>query len=208
VALDTDVFINCPFDEEFLPLLHAVAFAIHDCGFTARTALEDTGGSELRLDKIRRLIGESKYSIHDLSRIELAKRSRLPRFNMAFECGLAYGSIKFDPLAQDKDLLVVAAVEYQDKQTTSDLSGMDPGYHRNEPQLIIAEVRKFLVKKSPNKFTRGAASIFERLTRFEADLPAALAALPVAISLDEVRSIANLHEWIELASAWMAVNPT
>jgi hypothetical protein len=33
------VFVNCPFDAEYRPLFHAIVFAIHDCGFAARSAL-------------------------------------------------------------------------------------------------------------------------------------------------------------------------
>ena len=63
---EDSVFVNCPFDDGYLPLLHAMLFAIHDCGFIARLAVEDTGGSEMRIDKITRVIRESRYSIHGL----------------------------------------------------------------------------------------------------------------------------------------------
>ena len=55
---DVSVFLNCPFDDGYRPLLHAAIFAIQDCGFLARTALEDVGSGETRLDKIARIIGE------------------------------------------------------------------------------------------------------------------------------------------------------
>jgi len=37
---EDSVFINCPFDEEYEELFDAVVFAVHDCGFAARCALE------------------------------------------------------------------------------------------------------------------------------------------------------------------------
>ena len=54
----TNVFINCPFDLEFQPLFHAIAFAVIQCGYTVRCALEadDTGAT--RIDRIYRLIDE------------------------------------------------------------------------------------------------------------------------------------------------------
>lgn len=88
------VFVNAPFDDDFLPLLHALLFTIHDCGFIARLAVEDTGASEMRIDKIVRIIRESCYSIHDISRVEGAGVSALPRFNMPFEAGLAMGATR------------------------------------------------------------------------------------------------------------------
>ena len=90
---DESVFINCPFDEQFLPLLHAIVFTVHDCGFVARHALEDAGARESRLEKICRLVRESRWSIHDISRVQLSTGG-LPRFNMPSECGLAYGAMK------------------------------------------------------------------------------------------------------------------
>lgn len=77
---NTSVFVNCPFDNEFLQLLHALLFAIHDCGFVARYAVQDAGAAELRIDKICRLIQESRLSLHDISRIELSANT-YPRFS-------------------------------------------------------------------------------------------------------------------------------
>jgi len=33
-----DVFINCPFDERYRALFHALIFAIYACGFRARAS--------------------------------------------------------------------------------------------------------------------------------------------------------------------------
>lgn len=79
------VFVNAPFDDAYLPLLHSLLFTVHACGFVARTALEDVGGAEPRLHKIARIIEETRYSIHDLSRVTLDTASGLPRFNMPFD---------------------------------------------------------------------------------------------------------------------------
>lgn len=56
------VFLNAPFDEAYLPLLHSLLFTVHACGFVARTALEDVGGAEQRPHKIARIIDETRYS--------------------------------------------------------------------------------------------------------------------------------------------------
>ena len=47
-----NVFINCPFDLAYKPLLDAIVFAVHDCGFVARCALEEGDASQVRIDKI------------------------------------------------------------------------------------------------------------------------------------------------------------
>jgi hypothetical protein len=47
-----NVFINCPFDANYKPLLDAILFAVFDCGFVARCALEEDDGSQIRVQKI------------------------------------------------------------------------------------------------------------------------------------------------------------
>ena len=139
---DRCVFVNCPFDDDFVPILHAILFAIHDCGFVARIAVEDVGSGETRLDKIVRIIEESRYSIHDISRVEITTASPLPRFNMAFECGLAFGALRFAS-KKGRDFLFMSAEPHQDKLTLSDLAGQDSKAHRNEPSISVGAVRSF-----------------------------------------------------------------
>ena len=60
------VFLNVPFDRRYEPLLRALVYSVHDCGFIARSAREIEDGGQVRLDKIYELIRDSKYGIHDL----------------------------------------------------------------------------------------------------------------------------------------------
>lgn len=83
-----DIFINCPFDDDYLPLFEATLFAIIACGFRPRCALEVSDGSEVRIDKLYRMIAECRLAIHDLSRVQLGKATKLPRFNMPLELGI------------------------------------------------------------------------------------------------------------------------
>ena len=83
-----NVFVNCPFDAEYKSTLFpAIIFTIYDCGFRARSALEDEDGGKNRLDKIFSIINSSKFGIHDISRTELDRDTNLPRFNMPLELG-------------------------------------------------------------------------------------------------------------------------
>lgn len=86
------VFINCPFDARYRKLFLATVFAVFDCGFLPRCALEIEDGGEERIRKIKRIIRECRYGIHDISRVELDSKSRLPRFNMPLELGLFLGA--------------------------------------------------------------------------------------------------------------------
>jgi hypothetical protein len=82
------VFINCPFDRPYWPIFEAIVFCIIHCRFVRRSALDELDSGQLRLEKIQQIIRNSKYGIHDLSRIELSAESALSRFNMPFELGL------------------------------------------------------------------------------------------------------------------------
>ena len=81
-SYNDNVFINCPFDEAYKPLFDALVFAIYDCGFVARCALEESDASRIRVQKIFEIISKCRLGIHDISRIELDKSTKLPRFNM------------------------------------------------------------------------------------------------------------------------------
>lgn len=200
---ERSVFVNCPFDDDYLPLLHAMVFAIHDCGFIARLSVEDTGGSEMRVEKIVRLIRESRLSIHDVSRVELSKKSKLPRFNMPFECGLALGCIRYESKPLGRDFLLMTAVQYQDQKALSDLAGQDAMSHNNEPAKVIAAVRNFLsAKKSPGAHMRGEAAIADRYARFRAAV--ASLAPTLGISATEIVRFDYLRDWMSATTWWLA----
>lgn len=209
-VFDRSVFVNCPFDAPYLPLLHACLFTIHDCGFVARSALEANGSGETRLDKIIRIIRGSRFSIHDVSRVEWSAEQPLPRFNMPFECGLAVGARAFGPKGQGgRDFLLLAAERFQDKKTLSDLAGQDASYHDQKPDLVVKAVRRFLAAKikelwPESRRPRGDADISQRLRRFDADLPAMAAS--VHITVDEMKSLDYIPEWLELATRWQWLN--
>jgi len=197
---NTSVFVNCPFDNEFLQLLHAMLFAIHDCGFVARYAVQDAGAAELRIDKICRLIQESRLSLHDISRIELSANT-YPRFNMPFEAGVAFGLIRFGSTAA-RDMLLLEATPYRDHRTLSDLAGQDTSAHHNEPTQMIAAVRRFLaLKKTEGERTRGTEAITKRYASFLAALPSIAAGME--ISSEEIQSFDYLTDWVQTMSQWV-----
>lgn len=199
------VFVNCPFDDEFLPLLHAMLFAIIDCGYIPRHAMEDAGAAELRLDKIVRLIRASRLSIHDISRTQLSA-GRYPRFNMPFEAGLALGAIRFDR-ALRRDMLILDAEPYRDKITLSDLAGQDPRAHLNDPFQVVSAVRSFLARKNPREVrTRGAQAIWDRYQAFLRQLPKL--ARRLELTEQEVKSFAYLDEWQYGMSRWLTSRDT
>jgi hypothetical protein len=198
-----NVFVNCPFDDAYLPLFRALLFASHDCGFVARTALEDDGAKELRLEKIVRLIRESHLSIHDISRVEVTPAAPYPRFNMPFEAGLAYGAARFDK-SKSRDLLILESELYRDNRTTSDLKGQDTKIHGNDPDRMVEAVRAFLARKSELSM-RGAKSIRGRFSLFNAALPAL--AMSAGIDPDEITTLPYLADWTVFMAKWVRATP-
>jgi hypothetical protein len=49
---ERNVFINCPFDAEYVPLFEAIVFAIHDAGFLPKCSRQRLDSSQIRLQKI------------------------------------------------------------------------------------------------------------------------------------------------------------
>ena len=134
---NNNVFLNCPFDSAYKQLFDAMVFAVHDCGFIARCALEEGDASQVRIDKIYNIIADCRYGIHDISRTELDKNSGLPRFNMPLELGVFLGAKKFGRNEQKKkNCLILDKEQYRYQQFISDIAGQDIPAHNNDPKEI------------------------------------------------------------------------
>ena len=90
MPFEKNVFINCPFDADFVVLLRALLFTILYFDFEPKLS-QTKSSSDIRINQIKKYIGESKYSIHDLSRSRPLQENDLPRFNMPYELGLDIG---------------------------------------------------------------------------------------------------------------------
>jgi hypothetical protein len=145
MPFEKNVFVNCPFDDAYLPLLKPLLFCILDLGFEPRIALERLDSGESRIEKIIELIEESKFAIHDLSRLRAEKAGDFFRLNMPFELGLDVGCRRFrgGQWAQ-KRCLILEAERYRYQAALSDLSNSDIAVHGNEPVTLVGEVRNWL----------------------------------------------------------------
>jgi len=141
---ERSVFVNCPFDDDYAPLLEAALFCVVYFGFTPRLANERLEAGENRLDKIVDMIRDSKYSIHDLSRCKAKERDEIFRMNMPFEFGVDVGLRRsgVDPLAEKK-FLIFEESPYDLKKSISDIGGQDAEFHRCDYEVIIKKVRDF-----------------------------------------------------------------
>lgn len=204
IAYKNSVFLNIPLDRKYRPLLRAIVFAVYDCGFVARCALEDEDTGEVRIDKIYRLIAASKYGIHDISRTTLDSRNRLPRFNMPLELGIFLGARHFGQKRHAlKRALVLDADQYRYRRFCSDISGQDIRSHQNSTALAIRSVRNWL-RNTPD--TKGvvfpsAERICERYAVFEQQLPR----ICKGFALTE--PTLEFNDYTTLVVGWLRANP-
>lgn len=200
-TFNDSVFINCPFDGDYKPILRAIVYAIYRCGFYPQTALDEDDGTELRLLKIIRKIKNCRYGIHDLSRIEL-NIANFPRFNMPFELGVFFGAKYFGNNSQQrKNALILERQKYTYQQYISDLSGIDTKAHNNDPITALKRVHSWLTTTSRRKNICGEKILqtqFEELDHLLPDLAAgagySLDNLPFLILLDFIQASITRHQ--------------
>lgn len=169
-TFENSVFINCPFDPEFEPLLRSILFTIVSFNFYPKIASERSDSAEQRIEKISSFINESKFSIHDLSRLKSQKKNEFSRHNMPFELGIDYGCRKFGSAEhRSKKFLVLERTKYEYSRALSDLAGIDIKSHNNEPEAIIRAVRNWFVETVGVSPARPASMIFSDFIDFMAD---------------------------------------
>jgi hypothetical protein len=153
------VFINCPFDREYQTLLRYMIFTLLYLDQEPSIALGDSDCATKRIDKIERLISESDFSIHDLSRIKAKKKSEYARLNMPFELGIDYG-ISFSK-NKSKKYLILENEKYSYQKGLSDYSGFYIYAHHNDPDKLVKILRDWFVNnRIVNRSTPGANKIY------------------------------------------------
>jgi hypothetical protein len=188
------VFINCPFDDRYVPILRAIVYTIYRCGFLPKTALDEDDGSDNRLSKIIRKIRDSRYGIHDLSRIEL-NAADYPRFNMPFEPGIFFGAKNLGDTSQKrKTALVLEKTKYGYQQYISDLNGIDTKAHNNDPAIAMAKVRDWLRTTSGRKTIPGYSVLNAQYQEFLDNFPALTHALGFTVDNIPFMDFLNLVE--------------
>lgn len=168
---DKNIFINCPFDDDYYPLLKPLLYTVKLVGYNPRITLERTDSGEIRLNKIKELIESCKYSIHDLSRVKAKKAGEYFRANMPFELGLDLGCRDYKSGAKfkEKKILILEEEKYSTQKALSDMSFADCKCHKGEEEEIVYEVRNWFAENGrPN--LPSASSIWDSYNFFYADL--------------------------------------
>lgn len=149
--IDENVYVNCPYDDDFKPMLNAIIFATIFFGKKPIFCENTTSGTH-RIEHIASVIRTSKFSIHDLSRFKsLAKGDDfIPKFNMPFELGMDMGFLHFSGSEDRKQMLVCLNHKDDLNKVLSDLGGHDVIGHDGNPELIIYAIREWLIKFDVN----------------------------------------------------------
>lgn len=155
---DKSVFINCPFDDDYSPILQAIAFTVVVLGLVPRIAPENGDSSATRLDRIVELIAGSRYAIHDISRCRSSRKGEWYRLNMPFELGIDLGCKRFGSVGhQQKKILVMETTRYDYQKALSDISGWDIECHGGTFRDAIDVVRAWLIREAGSPDIRPAA---------------------------------------------------
>lgn len=166
----TNVFINCPFDKDYSPLLKSLVFTV--LYFDLEPKLSQTiSSSSVRVNQIKQHIRSCKYGIHDLSRSRALKKKELPRFNMPYELGLDIGCSEFGGKKfSEKRILILETERYHYQKVLSDIAGQDIENHNDDPKILIQKVRNWFSVNNPSTIIPGPSEIWMAYKQFNTDL--------------------------------------
>jgi hypothetical protein len=197
-----NVFINCPFDHAYLSLLRPLLFTVVYLGYSPRIATERSDSAENRIDKICGLIRDSKYSVHDLSRLRAAEVGEFYRMNMPFELGIEYGCRLFGPSPfPEKRCLILEKDQHEFRKAISDLSGIDIKKHGDKPAEVVRAIRDWFVETAGRRNVESPTKIWFRFTDFASDFYDAR--LKEGFSDDDLNMM-PIPEYVGFIQSWIA----
>jgi hypothetical protein len=139
----SQVFLNYPFDIQFVPFANAMHFAIVAAGFIPLCAQDLSVPDRPRLDMLMEAIISCRYSAHDFSRSKGQRDHNFARFNMPIEMGMAlFHALQTQRREHRCAFFVSMPYEYQ--IFASDLAGLDPKCYNDDELQLIASVYEWL----------------------------------------------------------------
>jgi hypothetical protein len=155
------VFLNIPYDAAFERLYLAYIAGITAFRLDPHTALEIPETTR-RLDRIQELLHECRYSIHDLSRVQVSRSTpRTPRFNMPFELGLAVSWSSTNPGRHS--WFVCDSEPHRILKSMSDLAGTDINIHDGTIQGVMRELCNIFVRHSVRPDVKDLMKLYRKL---------------------------------------------
>lgn len=158
------MFLNIPYDARFSKLYIAYIAGLAHLDLTPKATLGIPGG-QARLDRIFKLIRTCRYSIHDLSRVQVDRTPpATPRFNMPFELGLCIAWAMLD--SRRHNWFVFESIQRRAQKSLSDLNGTDFNIHGNSPQGVMRELCNAFVRREDKPHVPKMMTTYEALSRY------------------------------------------
>jgi hypothetical protein len=162
------VFLNIPYDDRFRRQYLAYIVGLTQLGLESRATLGIPGG-ERRLDRILSLIQSCRFSVHDLSRVEIDRSPPpTPRFNMPCELGMTIMWQKLNPSCHT--WFVFESRRRRLQKSLSDLDGTDPNIHNATVEGVMRELRNAFVCRGPQPAVPEMMRTYRLLVRRENDV--------------------------------------
>jgi hypothetical protein len=122
-----------------------------------------------RLERIFTLIKSCRYSVHDLSRIQLDRTPpRAPRFNMPFELGLTVAWASLNP--RDHSWIGCDAVPHRPIRSISDLNGIDFHIHHETVAGVLNALCNAFVSRTQHPSAPRMLQVYRLLRKAIPDL--------------------------------------
>jgi hypothetical protein len=200
VPFETNIFINCPFDDDYRTLLRPLLFSVVYFGFDPKIS-QTQSSSVIRIKQIIGHIKESKFSIHDLSRSKPMNRNELPRFNMPYELGLDIGCAEFGTKKlKEKRILILETDRYHYQKVLSDIAGQDIENHDNDPATSIKKVRNWLSAVGSTQTYPGGNAVWIAYNQFFSDITDTLSSN--GFTDDEIENM-PVSDFIKFSKDWI-----
>lgn len=198
MSFNKNVFINCPFDEAYFPLLKALVFTVLYLDIEPHLS-QTISSSNIRVNQIKKLIKISRYGIHDLSRSKALINGDLPRFNMPYELGLDVGASEYgNKTLKTKKILILDSERYHYQKVLSDIAGQDIANHNNDPKMLVKRVRDWISTNNTINLTPHS-EIWNAFNQFTDDLTSTL--LPKFTS-EDIEDM-PIGDYIKFAKDWI-----
>ncbi len=199
MPFERNVFINCPFDDRYRPILDGILFCVIRAGLNPRLATEVADAGDNRLERICRLMRESRYSIHDLSRCQANRKGEIARLNMPFELGIDQGyRTSGDARFLTKRFLVLDEVPYRLQRAISDINGWDPSPHEGKQERAVKLVRNWLHQEAGADLPGGDVLLGQKLVFDEWKYGQPDHARADVDAFSPFQLIGSMRRWLEL----------
>lgn len=161
-------FLNIPYDERFENLYLAYIVGLTAHGLVPSATLGVPRDAR-RLERIFKLLQECRYSVHDISRVQVDPGPpRAPRFNMPFELGLAVAWASLNP--QRHSWVGCDEIPHRPVRSISDLAGTDFHIHHGTVAGVLAALCNAFVSRSQHPTVPRMKTVYRRLRRAIPDL--------------------------------------